>query len=84
MGAQVERDVYVHGAECPRECWSPLPGKGFWGESDDFFFSQMILCPRLQLFNHSCSPTIQYHVGPSLRDHLPCISVLLRTIEVRL
>lgn len=38
MGAQVERDVYVHGAECPWECWSPLPGKGFWGESDDFFF----------------------------------------------
>lgn len=36
------------------------------------------------IFNHSCSPTIQYHIGPSLRDHLPCISALLRTIEVRL
>lgn len=83
MGAQVERDVHVRGVECARECWSPLPGKCFWGESDDDYFF-FFVNDFESIFNHSCSPTIQYHIGPSLRDHLPCISALLRTIEVRL
>lgn len=35
-------------------------------------------------FYHSRSPTVQCHLGPPLRDLLPCISALLRTIEIRL
>lgn len=42
MGAQVERGVYVRGAECAREWWSPLPGKGFWGESNVFFANDFV------------------------------------------
>lgn len=34
--------------------------------------------PMPLAFYHSYSPTIQYPLGPSVRDLLPCISALLR------